>query len=133
MAKPTYRDARLVLELMKYNAASGLSEAMNWLWSDQFVPDYTEFIKKYPLGSKGNIDTMKICGYFETIGTLWKHGLINENLLFDWLAVDMVWDKIKGFALGVRQEANEPRLHENFEAMAKANSAWSAKPAKSRT
>ena len=133
MTKATYRDARLVLQLMQLHTALGLSEALNWLWSDQFIPDHAEFIKKYPLGSKGNIDTMKICGYFETIGTLWKHGLINENLLFDWLAVDMVWDRIKGFALGVRQEANEPRLHENFEAMAKAATSWSAKSAKSGT
>lgn len=133
MTKPTYQDARLILQLMQLHTASGLSEALNWLWSDQFIPDHAEFIKKYPLGSKENIAASKICGYFETIGTLWKHGLINEDLLFDWLAVEMVWDRIKGFALGVRQIANEPRLHENFEAMAKAASAWSAKLAKSRT
>ena len=133
MAKPTYQDARIVLELMEYNAAAGLSEAMNWLWSDQFVPEYAEFNRKYPLGSKGNIDAMKILGYFETIGTFWKHRLINEDLLFDWLAVEMVWDRIKGFALGTRQEAKEPRLYENFEAVAKAAKDWSAKTAKARS
>ena len=131
MTKPTYRDARIMLELMQFQAASGLSEALNWLWSDQFVSDHAEFIKKYPLGSKGNIDATKICGYLETIGTLWKHRLINEDLLFDWLAVEMIWDRIKGFALGVRQVANEPRLYENFEVMAKAASSWSAKLTKS--
>jgi len=31
-----------------------------------------------------------------------------------------VWDRIKGFALGVREQSGEPRIYENFEAMAKA-------------
>ena len=81
---------------------------------------YKEFIKRYPVGSEEYSKFSKICGHFETIGTLWKHKLINEELLFDWLAVDMVWNRVKGVALGVRQESGEPRLFENFEAMANA-------------
>ena len=122
MAKPTHQDATLVLQLMQLHSMAGLSEAMNWIWSEQFILDYDNFIKKYPVGSKENIKVSKICGHFETIGTLWKHELINEELLFDWLAVAMVWDRVKGYALGVRQVSGEPRLYENFEAMAKAAS-----------
>lgn len=58
----------------------------------------------------------------ETLGKLYKNDLFNEELLFDWLAVSMVWERIKGFALGLREAAGEPRLYENFEAMAKADS-----------
>ncbi len=32
----------------------------------------------------------------------------------------MVWERIKGFALGLREVAGDPRLYENFEAMARA-------------
>ena len=120
MEKPTYQDATLVLQLMQLHSMAGLSEAMNWIWSDQFIFDYADFIKKYPIGSEENISVSKICGHFETIGTLWKYKLINEELLFDWLAVAMVWNRVKGFALGVRQVLGEPRLYENFEAMVKA-------------
>ena len=120
MTKPTYQDAQLLLELMKLHSMAGLSEAGNWVWSNQFVLDYKEFIKRYPVGSEEYSKLSKICGHFETIGTLWKHKLINEELLFDWLAVDMVWNRVKGVALGVRQESGEPRLFENFEAMANA-------------
>ena len=119
MAKPTHQDAELLLQLVQLHSTAGLSEAMNWIWSDHFILDYDNFIKKYPAGTYENIKVSKICGHFETIGTLWKHKLINEELLFDWLAVAMVWDRVKGFALGVRQESGEPRIYENFEAMAK--------------
>ncbi len=127
MAKATYRDATLMLQLAQWHAALGVQEALNWLWSDQFVPDYAEFVKKYPLGSEGHLKVGKICGFFETLGTLYKHRLFNEDLLFDWLAVTMIWDKIKGYALGVRQEAGNPRLYENFEALANGNVAYDAR------
>lgn len=123
MAKPTHQDAIIMLRLYQLSAIAGLSEATNWMWSDNFITDYAEFIKKYPPGSEGYEKATRICGYYETIGTLYKNGLFNEELLFDWLAVYLVWDRIKNFAIGLREEAREPRLFENFEAMAKAQKA----------
>lgn len=120
MAKPTYQDATLMLQIAQWGAASGANEAANWIWSDQFIPDYTGFVKKYPPGSDGFANVSKVCGWYETIGTLYKQGLINEELLFDWLAAYLVWDRVKGFALGQREESGEPRIYENFEALAKA-------------
>jgi len=120
MAKPTYQDATLMLQLAQWSAASGTQEASGWVWSDEFIPEYAEFVKKHPPGSAEFVKAMKICGWFETIGTLWKHGLFSEELVFDWLAIDLMWDRMKGFALGWREQTGEPRMHENFEAMAKA-------------
>ena len=130
MAKPTYRDATLMLQLAQWHASLNLIEALNWLWSDQFVVDYEELAKKYPWGSEGRVSAAKIGGVFETLGTLYKHGLFNEDLLFDWLAVSMVWERIKGYALGVRQEAGYPGIPENFEALAAAGAAHAARSAK---
>ena len=120
MTKPTYQDTTILLHLMQMSIMAGLSKAMNWMWSDQFILDYNNFINKYPVGGEEYGKFSKICGHYETIGTLWKHKLINEELLFDWLAVDIIWNRVKEVALGVRQESGEPRLFENFEAMAKA-------------
>ena len=120
MAKPTYQDATLLIQLAQWGAASGALEAANWMWSDQFVPDYAKFVEKYPPGSEGFANASRICNYMETIGTLYKQGLFNEELLFDWLAVDLLWDKMKGFALGWREQTGDAKIYENFEAMAKA-------------
>jgi hypothetical protein len=35
--------------------------------------------------------------------------------------VDLVWDRIKGFALGWREQTGDAAEYENFEAMAKAH------------
>lgn len=120
MAKPTYQDATLMLRLAQWGAASDLQKAAAFLWSDRYETDYKEFLGKYPTGSEEWSLAIQICGWYETLGTLYKHDLFNGELLFDWLAVSAVWERIKGFALGFREEADNARLYENFEALAKA-------------
>ena len=120
MAKPTYQDANLILQMAQWGSSPGMGNANTWVWSDEFIPDYSEFIKKYPRGSKEYGNATKFCSWLETLGTFYKHKLINEELLFDWLSVDLLWERLNGFALGVREVVKYPGLYENFEAMAKA-------------
>tara|TARA_B100000035_G_scaffold297713_1_gene290745 strand:- start:109 stop:471 length:363 start_codon:yes stop_codon:yes gene_type:complete len=119
MGKPTKDDADIMLQLMRWGAAQNLQDAMNWIWSDAFIDDYVQFAEKYPPGSAEYGKASKVCGWFESIGTLYKHGLISGELLFDWITVKLPWSRLESFALGVRKKAGEPRLYENFEAMAK--------------
>lgn len=120
MPKPTYQDATLMIQIAQWGSMSGTNEAANWIWSDEYIPDYKKFIKKHPPGSEGFGNASKVCQWFETIGTLYKQGLINKALVDDWMTADLVWERIKGFALGQRERSGEPRIYENFEAMAKA-------------
>lgn len=123
MAKPTHDDAMIMLQIARWAATAGLTEAANWMWSDEFVPDGEGFAAKYPAGSEGFRKLMTIGNHYETLGTLWKNGLFNETLLFDWLAIAMVWDRVKGPLLRGRERTGEPSLWENFEALAKAQAA----------
>ena len=122
MTAPTYEDANVLLQIAQWWAAAGVGKDLNWIWSDEFDPDYEAFIEKHPPGSKKFGKVTNVFGIFETVGALWNNGLLNEKLLFDWIAVGMVWDRIGGIALGIREAAANPKLYEHFEAMAKANS-----------
>ena len=133
MSKPTYQDATLMLQIAEWSTVAGLGDASNWMWSDQFITDFAEFAKRYPRGSEGNRNAAKICSYFETLGVLWKHGLLNEDLLFDWVKAHMVWQRINSFVLGMRRETGNPRVYENFETLANANVAHDTKLAKRAT
>jgi hypothetical protein len=126
MANPTHEDAVIMLQLAQWGAAIDLTDAVNWMWSDEFLPDATAFWAKNPFGSEGARKLSVIGNYFETIGTLWKQGLLNEGLIFDWLAVSLVWGRVKECFLHIRAEAGAPRLFENFEALAKADEAHDA-------
>ena len=119
MSKPTQDDANIMLQLLRWGAAEKVQEAMNWIWSDSFIEDYDEFVNKYPPGSDEYGKATKVCGWFESIGTLYKQGLLNGELLFDWIAVKLPWSRLEKFAHGVRKKSGEPRLYENSESMTK--------------
>ena len=120
MPKPTHDDAQIMLQLMQ----AWPVQATDWVWSDDFIPDPEEFHKKYPSGGEELASVRAILNFYETIGTLFKHGLLNEDLLFDWLAVYAIWDRVKCHALAWREEMGEPRMYANFEAMADEQVRW---------
>ncbi len=118
--EPTHEDANLVIRLAELWFLGRLDDASSFTRSKEFRSTYGAFVKKYPPGSDEYRKVVGFCSWFETVGTLYKHGLLNHELLFDWISVDSNWDRVKGFAIGMRKETNVPRLWENFELMAKA-------------
>ena len=123
MAMPTYDDANVMLRLMEMYPA----EDAGYIWSDEFNPDYEESEAKRPGDAEAHGRLRAVLGWYESIGTLYKHGLLNEDLLFDWLAIDASWDRVKSHALAWRQAMGNVHMYENFEAMAEAQTDWSAR------
>lgn len=120
MTKPTYEDAHLMLEMARLGIDMNFGELTGWLFGEQFIPEYAEFTEKYPPDSEEFNKVRSILMWYETLGTLYKQGLFNGELLFDWVTVKPFWERLKGFALGQREKSGNPRLYENFEALAKA-------------
>ena len=119
MSAPTHEDALIMLQLARWGAEAGNKKANRFIWSDDYIDDFQEFIEKYPRGSKEYGYVGQICGWYETLAALWVNGLFNEKLINDWLFVSGIWERVKGFALGVREQFGNPRIYEYFEALAK--------------
>ncbi len=122
MAKPTHDDATVMLQLVH----SWPVEATDWIWSDDFIADYDEFEARRGDRGEALSNIRGVLNWYETIGTLYKHGLLNEDLLFDWLAIDATWDRVKVYALAWRKGMDNPHMYENFEAMVDAQREWTA-------
>lgn len=120
MSAPTYEDATIMLQVAQWGAEMGNPKAFSFIWSDKFEQDFATFQEKYPAGTKQARYIAQICDWFETIGALWVNGLLNEKLLSDCLAADMVWQRVKGYALGIRELYGDAEIYEHFEALAKA-------------
>jgi len=118
--RPGYEDARLLVHLAEWHSAAGVPAALRWLWSDDYVADYGAFVERYPPGSDRDDMVVRVCDYFETVGALHKHGLLNEDLLFDWLPISRTWDRVRAYVLGQRQ-AGDAGAWSNFEALAAAH------------
>jgi hypothetical protein len=119
MSAPTYDDAHVMLQLARWGAESNLNKAVRFVWGDKYIDDYQEFIKKYPRGTKEYGYVMQVCGWYESLAALWVNDLFNEKLLGDWVLATNIWERVKGFALGLREEVGEAKLYEHFEALAK--------------
>ena len=123
MTQPTYDDANIMLKLYDAIRDPQFIKSVKFIFSEDYVDDYESFMAKYPMGSDEFDYFLHYAGWYETLGTMWKHNLINQTLLFDWLLIMPRWKRVENFIQGYREVNNEPRLFENFEAMAKANEA----------
>ena len=120
MAEATYEDAQLVIQLAQLGSQMTHPKARGWIWSDDFLPDGAEFFEKYPPGSDEFNYVSSVAAWHETVATLWKRGLVNEELLFDWLWVRGIWERMKDVLIVMRERSDTSRLWENFQAMAEA-------------
>jgi hypothetical protein len=105
----TKEDAAMVIELAKWGAMIELGPATGVLFSDEFDPETATF-------SDEPVRTVLV--FVETIGTLVKNGLLDRDLVRDWLWVDGLWERVGPAARRARDQMKEPRLYENFEALA---------------
>ena len=115
MGTPTYEDANVMLKCAELFNQMNLSNTAGWIFDPDFPTDHKTFLEQNPRGSDRYSEFSRYIGYFETLGTLWKNGLFNEELLFDWLLIP--WDRLSDIVIGERERAGVKRLWENFEAL----------------
>jgi len=111
MGSPTREDAQLMIQLAQWGTALGIERALPQLLADDFQPDSAK-------ASDEPVRTILMFG--ESIGTLTKHDLLSSELVHDWLWVEGLWSRVGPAALKAREKFGEPRLYENFEALANA-------------
>jgi hypothetical protein len=98
-----------VIELAKWGAMIEIGPAMGVLFAEDFDAETAAM-------NDEAVRTVLVFG--ETIGTLVKNGLLDRELVQDWLWVQGLWDRVGPAARRAREELKEPRLYENFEALA---------------
>ena len=105
----SHEDAMLMVELSKLGAMMHLDEASRDLFAENFDPDTAEV---------SNPSVQRILFFYETIGTLVKNGLLDRDLVYDWVWAEGVWKKVGPAAERAREQAGTAALYENFEALA---------------
>jgi hypothetical protein len=124
--KPTHEDAMVMLGLIQASGMFGVGDAFAIIYADDFPADPDAFWAKYPMSSEGGQAVIGSMRYFETIGTLVRNGLFNEDLAYDWLSITVPWDKLKLIAEKMR-EGGPAALWENFEYIAERQRNWKPK------
>ena len=110
MTAPTIEDAQMMIQLAQWGTSLGLQDAMPAVFDEDFDPQTADAM------TDESVRTLLMFG--ESIGTLTKHGLLNVELVKDWLWFEGIWSRVGPAALRQRELHGEPRLYENFEALA---------------
>lgn len=117
----TKEDARLIIEFSRWAIDWGFHEANVWIAGHAAdVSSYQSFVETYPPGTPEHRHPFTVLGYFENLGLFYKHNVIDEALLFDWLDFCGPWNKLSSFAYSHREDKQNPQLWGNFEALAQA-------------
>jgi hypothetical protein len=128
-AAPGRADLDVLLRILEIFISDPVRKARNF-W--RTIPEgltLAELDEKFPRGSEAyeHIDTMLT--FWETIGSLLKHGLVNEDLAFDTFLDAPPWKKIETAALALREERGGLEL-ENIEYAYQRSQEWMAAHAK---
>jgi hypothetical protein len=107
----TYDDAALAVQLVRWGTELGLSDAVHTVLSDDFDPSSA---------STNDVTVRKILEFGEVVGTLVKQNVLNEDLVLDLWWAGGAWERVKMAAEQDRARLGEPRLHDNFQALAEA-------------
>ena len=105
----TKEDAAMIIELAKWGAMMEFGSATGALFSEEFDPETAAV-------TDDAVRTILV--FVETIGTLVKNDLLDRDLVRDWLWVDGLWGRVGPAARRARDQMGEPKLYENFEALA---------------
>src|SRR3954447_14121371 len=81
----TQNDAILMVELAQWGSMAGIDDAARDVMSDGFDPEQAD---------AQDASVSKVLMFGETIGTLVKNGLLDRQLVYDWLWVEGSWAKV---------------------------------------
>lgn len=106
----TYQDAELIVQMLQWGSQMGIEDAIGKTLADDFDPEKA---------SANDPDIRKVLYFGETIGTFVKQNVLDRDLVLDLLAIQFSWRRVGPAALRERQRIGEPRLYENYEALAR--------------
>jgi hypothetical protein len=105
----TYDDAALILQLVRWGTEMGIDDAGQAVFASDF---------DVRAASADDSPVGKLLSFYETVGALVKHDILDKDLVLDLWWVKGTWDRVGPAALKERERIGEPRLYENYEALA---------------
>jgi hypothetical protein len=106
----TYQDAELIVQILQWGSQMGIEDALGKIHAEGFDPEKAD---------ANDPDVRKVLYFGEAIATFVKQNVLDRDLVLDLWAVQSSWRSVGPAALRARQRVGEPRLYENYEALAR--------------
>jgi len=129
MAKqPTWEDADLLLRIDELAAEEQTRKAIDWFRTTHLgaeAPNVHPILRDAP----EFLYVHRFIELFETMGTLVKFHLLNEDMVHDRWMIRSIWQFLKPTIERERRTIQSTTLAENFEWLAERNRLWAEKRA----
>jgi hypothetical protein len=125
---PSATDAQTLLTLMQILFSDPLVQARRF-WTAELREGMTlaEFEAKFPKGSEGYQHFISLIVFWETVGSLMRKGLVNEDLAFDTFLDAPPWKRVATILKEKRERDKQPLEAVNFEWIAGRAAQWIAR------
>jgi len=124
MGIPTHEDAKLLMELFHMRQDPSYQEAETWFLHEFRPGPWAELSARYPVGSPDGARIERVLRFWELIGALVDHGLLNEDLLFDvFTSVEQVWQRMEPWLTQARAALGADTW-ENIEILKERDRHW---------
>jgi hypothetical protein len=115
---PDRDDATALIQLANLHAQLNVSAGLDVLWRADFPTDPYTIDAWFAAGTDGRRGLEAVLVWFQTVGTLVKHHLLDAPLCRDWARADLVWGRIAPMALAERSRTGDETMWANFELLA---------------
>jgi hypothetical protein len=117
----------MLLHIMEVFLSEPMRKARQFWRSVPGGLSFEQLLEKYPRGSDEYESFGQMMIFWETIGSLIKHGLINEDLAFDTFLDAPPWKKVENAFISLRQEEGAEQEGENLEYAYLRSMEWKAR------
>jgi hypothetical protein len=115
---PSRDDAAALIQLATLHAQLQVSAGLDVLWRSDFPTDPYTIDAWFAPGTDGRRGLEAVLVWFQTVGTLVRHGLLDAELCRDFARADLVWERIGAMAIAQRARTGDDTMWANFEHLA---------------
>ena len=125
VARATYDDVTLILQLYEMRREDRLREARKWFTGSFKVKSYDDFTALCPPGSEPNASYRMVTTYWEMVASFLTSGVLNKELFYQsGRELLFVWERVKDIVPTVREKTGHLRELRNLEEAAVAYVSW---------
>lgn len=119
----TKEDLALILQMEMAYRPSKEAKAFCWSAAVEGENAGPRFWEKHGLDSDERLHVNAYATYFEMFALAWQRGLIDQELIFDWVPAEIAWERVGPVLVATRELLGHAGLWTGFEALAAAEAA----------
>jgi hypothetical protein len=125
IARPTFDDVKLILQLYEMRREPRLREARQWFGASFKARTLQDMAALCPPGSEQNASYRMVTTYWEMVASFLTSGVLNADLFFQsGRELLFVWERVRDLVPAIRDQYSHPLELKNLETTAAAYIEW---------